>query len=264
MIPSVLSLLFFTAAWLMLLRRVLARRTQDTPLFMVVLAAGLLANGWGIYQQINIATGYEFSFFKVAPLFFAAANLLIFISGLRNPMHNLFLFSLPLSFLATLVSLAAKTETGSVIQLTPGLFTHVLFSIVAYSLMTIALLQALLLNYQNQQIRSKHPGGFVRLLPPLQTMESLLFELLWAGEILLTLAIASGALFVDNMLAQHLAQKTVFSVLAWVIYALLLWGRHAQGWRGPVAMRWTLTGFVFLVLAYFGTKLVLELILNRV
>ena len=78
----------------------------------------------------------------------------------------------------------------------------------------------------------------------------------------MTAAIISGALFVENMMAQHLAHKSVFSVLAWLIFSVLLWGRHQLGWRGNIAVRWTLTGFAFLILAYFGSKLVLEIILN--
>ena len=263
MIPSLLSLILFATAWLLLLRRLQAHKTQDSSLFLVITAAALVTNTWSIYSQLHTPDGYSFGFFKVAPLFFVAANWLIFISGLRNPMHNLFLFTLPLSFIATLASFLASPELVTPIKLTAGIFTHVIISILAYSLMTIAAFQALLLAYQNRQIRAKHPGGLVRLLPPLQTMEALLFELLWAGEIMLTLTIASGALFVEDMLAQHLAHKTVFSILAWVIYAILLWGRHAKGWRGIAAMRWTLTGFACLMLAYFGAKVVLEFILHR-
>jgi ABC-type uncharacterized transport system permease subunit len=54
-----------------------------------------------------------------------------------------------------------------------------------------------------------------------------------------------------------------FSIAAWMIYALLLWGRHQLGWRGYTAIRWTLAGFALLMLAYFGSKLVLELILSQ-
>src|SRR5690625_2145637 len=108
-----------------------------------------------------------------------------------------------------------------------------------------------------------HHSGNVSLLLPFQTMETLLLDMLWAGVLLLTLFILSGFVFLDDMFAQHVAHKTVFSLAAWVIYVVLLWGRHRVGWRGYTAIRWTLAGFVLLMLAYFGSKLVLELILIR-
>jgi ABC-type uncharacterized transport system permease subunit len=94
-------------------------------------------------------------------------------------------------------------------------------------------------------------------------MEALLFELIWAGEILLTLSILSGFIFLDNIFAQHLVHKTVFSMAAWLVYGFLLFGKYKMGWRGNIAVRWTLAGFLFLMLAYFGSKLVLEIILQK-
>ena len=95
-------------------------------------------------------------------------------------------------------------------------------------------------------------------------MESLLFEFLWVGELLLTFVIISGFYFHKDLFAQHLVHKTVFTLCAWFIYAILLWGRYQLGWRGTKAIRLALTGFVCLMLAYFGSKLVLEIILNRI
>jgi len=83
------------------------------------------------------------------------------------------------------------------------------------------------------------------------------------GFALLTLALVTGVLFLQDIFAQHLVHKTVLSIMAWCVFALLLWGRWRFGWRGRVAIRWTVGGFVFLMLAYFGSKLVLELILKR-
>jgi ABC-type uncharacterized transport system permease subunit len=93
-------------------------------------------------------------------------------------------------------------------------------------------------------------------------MEALFFELLWVGEICLLLAITSGFLFIDDLFAQHLAHKTVFSLLALVIYGVLLWGRYQRGWRGATAIRWALGGFCTLMLAYFGSKFVLQIVLS--
>jgi len=190
-------------------------------------------------------------------------NSVVLLSSLRKPLRNLFLFLLPFSIIAIGIDNTLGLGHQHMVLLSPGLAAHVVLSILAYSLLTIASLQALFLAYQNRLLKRKQLRGVVGLLPPLQTMESLLFELLWAGQILLTLSILSGAIFIESLFAQHLVHKTTFSILSWVIYAVLLWGRHALGWRGNVAIRWTLCGFAALMLAYFGSKLVLEVILQR-
>ena len=94
-------------------------------------------------------------------------------------------------------------------------------------------------------------------------METLLFELIWAGEILLTLSLVSGFLFFDDLFAQQLVHKVTFSIVAWAVYAILLWGRHNRGWRGNKAIRWTWAGFIAILLGYIGSKIVLEFILTQ-
>jgi ABC-type uncharacterized transport system permease subunit len=116
---------------------------------------------------------------------------------------------------------------------------------------------------QDNHLRQRQPGGFVRGLPPLQTMESLLFEMIAAGFVLLTFALLSGFAFLQNMFAQHLVHKTVLSTIAWLVFGGLLLGRYRYGWRGRTAITWTLSGFVLLILAYFGSKAVLQLVLHR-
>lgn len=95
-------------------------------------------------------------------------------------------------------------------------------------------------------------------------METLLFQLIGVGFGLLSVSLLSGLMFLENLFTQHLAHKTVLSILAWIVFAVLLWGRAYRGWRGQVAIRWTLGGFFSLMLAYFGSKMVLEIILDRV
>ena len=124
-------------------------------------------------------------------------------------------------------------------------------------------MQAVLLAVQDQQLKSHPPKRFIQSLPSLQAMESLLFQMLTAGLFFLTLSLLSGFFFIDDLFAQHLVHKTVLSLLAWVIFSALLLGRSLYGWRGRTAMRWTVSGFGLLLLAYFGSKLVLKLILHR-
>ena len=100
-------------------------------------------------------------------------------------------------------------------------------------------------------------------MPPLQTMESLLFEMIAAGFVLLTLALMCGFAFLEDMFAQHLVHKTVLSTLAWLVFGGSCSWRFRYGWRGRTAIIWTLSGFVILILAYFGSKAVIELMLQR-
>ena len=225
-------------------------------------AIALLLHGVGVHGLSFAHEGFYLSYFGISSLIFLVINLLVLISSLKKDLHNLFLLLFPLSALVVLASTLEASADHHLLDY--SLATHVILSILAYSLLTIASLQALVLAYQNHQLKAKHLTPGTRLLPPLQTMEALLFEVLWVGEIMLTLAIASGFWFLEDMFAQHLVHKTVFSLCAWLIYGLLLWGRWQLGWRGNRAIRWALAGFVCLMLAYFGSRLVLEMLLHRV
>ena len=143
------------------------------------------------------------------------------------------------------------------------LTAHIILSTVAYALITIAAAMAIALALLDRRLRSRQPLGHLAILPSVEALESGLFQALGAGFTLLTLALFSGFVFVENIFAQQLSRKTVLSCLAWAVFAILLLGRWRFGWRGRTAMRWTLSGFALLALAYFGSKLVLESILGR-
>lgn len=259
---SAFALGLYSAAWLLLIQSARHRQPLKSRMLVGVMAAALCFHAVSAYGQLVAPEGYRLTLFNMGSLFFLVINLLVLLSILRKPLHNLLILLLPLTVLALLASWPQPGTITPRSQISPGVAVHILLSIIAYSALTMAAFQALLLAFQNYQLRHKHPTGWVRLLPPLQTMESLLFQMLWTGELLLTAAIVSGALYVDDLFAQHLVHKTVFSITAWSAYALLLWGHYQWGWRGNAAIRWTLMGFAPLVLAYFGTKLVLELILK--
>ncbi len=221
----------------------------------------LVLHGINCYQLIVVPGGLSLGFFTASSLIFLTVNTIVFMSHIKKPVHNLFLFLLPLSVLS-IVCAQYLQSSNSIIPLSIGIASHILLSIVAYSLLTIASFKALFLAYQNYLLKQKKSLSILKLLPPLQTIEALLFEMLMVGQIFLTLSIISGAIFLNDIFAQHVAHKTVFTLLAWITYSILLWGRHRLGWRGYIAIRWTLGGFAMLMLAYFGSKLVLELILR--
>ncbi|HTH94156.1 MAG TPA: cytochrome c biogenesis protein CcsA [Rhodocyclaceae bacterium] len=142
---------------------------------------------------------------------------------------------------------------------------HFLVAMLAYSLFALAALHALLMMTAE---RSLHRGRLPRIvagLPPLLTMEALLFRLIHIAFVLLTLTLASGIFFSEELFGKPMGftHKTVFAILSWLIFAALLLGRHLRGWRGRLALHWTLTGFGALFLAYIGSRFVLEVLLHR-
>ena len=180
--------------------------------------------------------------------------------------HNVFPAGLVALPLATLMLLAEwlLPAPGSLLEDTSRATAwHVTSSVLAFGVLSIAGVYALFVALIDHFLRTHHVNKLVRALPALDTLERLLFRLIGAGVLLLTVSLTTGLLFVDDLFAQHLVHKTVLSMVAWVLFVLLLWGRHFRGWRGATAVRLTLAGIALLLLAYFGSKLVLEVLLDR-
>jgi ABC-type uncharacterized transport system permease subunit len=225
--------------------------------------AGLLLHGIFLYLGLSTAGGLNLSFFNAVSLAGWTVAGLLLVSSLTKPVESLGIIALPLAAIVVLLDLRYPGQHLLGEDAGWALRVHVLTSMLAYSLLTLASAQALLLAVQDNHLRHHHPGGFVRALPPLQTMELLLFEMIGLGFVLLSVSLATGFIYLEDMFAQHLVHKTVLSIAAWITFAVLLWGRYRFGWRGRTAIRWTLAGFVVLMLAYFGSKAVLELVLER-
>lgn len=220
------------------------------------------AHAISAYSVIRTTSGYHFGISEISTLIAVSVSLLVLISSIRKPLQNLFLGLFPLAIIAIVFSLTVRSDYPP-INLGPGLASHVLLSILAYSFITIAAAQAGFLAYQNHQLKHGHPGGLIGKFPPLQDMEVFLFELLWVGQILLSLGIIAGLLFVDDIWGRDgVIHKTFFSILAWVVFGVLLWGRHQLGWRGVTAIRGTLIGFGLLIVGFYGSKIALEYILG--
>jgi ABC-type uncharacterized transport system permease subunit len=142
---------------------------------------------------------------------------------------------------------------------------HIIVSLLAYSLFGIAALHAWLMTLQERRLQSGDMRTGLGRLPPLVIMDALLFKMVLSGFVLLTLAVASGILFSEEVFGRPftLNHKNLLGVISWCIFAALLLGRWIYGWRGRRAARWTIAGFTVLALAYLGSKLVLEVILQR-
>lgn len=225
-----------------------------------VAAAALILHMVITFQRSGLPDALNLPFFTALSVTAVTIVLIQLLMCLTRPADYLGLLIYPI---AALGLLASELFTTTAKALPQYLQLHILLSITAYAVLAVGAAQALLVAVQRFYLQNKQPGGFIRALPPLTSMESLLFSLLTVGFVLLTLSLLSGFVFLEDMFAQQVVHKTVLSCLAWVIFAVLLFGRWRFGWRGKRAVRWTLGGFAMLLVAYFGSKLVLELILQR-
>ena len=256
------ALLYLAATGLQLLHISQRRQQIDRTVFVLGLVA-LLCHAIVAWDSVVAVDGVNLGIYKVSALLFLVINLACITSLARRPLQNLLVVLFPLSALAVLVSTYAPDTTAVVSDISGGMLLHISASLLAYAVLTLAAIQSGLLAIQDHQLRHRHTRGIIQILPPLQLMESMLFELLWIGVSLLTLSIASGFVFVDDIFAQSLVHKTVLTIFAWLLFSVLLWGHYKLGWRSQTAVRLTLAGFFLLMLAFFGSKLVLELVLQR-
>lgn len=236
--------------------------TGKTWLIVTGLCASAL-HGFVLYSGLFTPMGLDIGFFSIFSMVGWLIALLLLLAAISQPVESLGIIVFPFAALALILRITTTQHHILTQQLTTGVEFHILSSILAYSMLSIAAVQALLLYFQETQLRNKHPGGSIRALPPLETMETLLFRMIGLGFIMLYLSLMSGVFYLENIFAQHLVHKTVLSIFAWILFAVLLWGRWQFGWRGRTAIRWTLSGFTMLMLAYFGSKFVIELILQR-
>lgn len=230
------------------------------------LLIGILSLGCHIgfdYQLIVIQGGIDLSFFKSAVTIAWVVVLFSAFISVRKSLPGMMIVPYSIAVLAIFSALIAHPVHTASINTNNGLLAHILFSVTAYSVFTLAAIQAALLYYQTRMLKTHFNSPIIKSLPPLQTMETILFEMLYSGVALLSIAIILGFLFVDNLFAQRLAHKTVFSLISLSLFSVLVIGHKVAGWRGATASRWTLAGCAFLMLGYFGSKFVIQILLGK-
>ncbi|MDH3218362.1 MAG: cytochrome c biogenesis protein CcsA [Gammaproteobacteria bacterium] len=258
-IASALAFLFYCLSAFLIYKQLGTAQHQRwialTPAIVAMLLQAMALNALIIQPQ-----GLNLGFFPALSLISWLISIQVLLSCIYRRIESLGIIVFPLSGLN---GIAASLHFSDHLITTSNnaIQGHIMISVIAYSLITLGAFQAGLLAYQDRSIRHHHPGGFIRFLPPLHDMEILLFQLLGFGFVCLSASLLSGFLYLEDIFAQHLVHKTVLSIVAWIILGTLLFGRFKFGWRGKTAIRWTLTSFVFLMLAFFGSKLVLEFIL---
>lgn len=264
-ITGIAASILYAAATVLQLRLALSGKASGDSGALSVKLLGLLAvicHGLTNYQDFVKADGIDLGVYPMLSLMALSIAAIVLLSSLRRPVDNLFIVIFPVALITVLLEVALQGDYTPARDMTRGILSHIALSIAAYSLLTIAAVQALLLSFGDNRLRH-HQVAILRSMPPLETMEQLMFEMLWIGLIFLTLSIGSGFVFLEDISGPGLIHHTVITTAAWIVFAILLWGRQQLGWRGAIASRWVLAGFLLLALGYFGSKIVLEMVLHR-
>ena len=229
------------------------------------LACALMAHGVLNYQSVFVADGMNLGLTNALSTIFWLTTLIYWGALMRHDLHRLQAFVLPPAAILLLLQWGIPEHHVLTYASEPLFRLHLIIAFAAFSLFTFAALHAVLMAAAERTLHRK--SGLVRLpdFPPLLGMEILLFQILTVGFVLLTLTLVSGALFSEQLFhkAFQINHKTIFTMISWLVFAWLLVGRWRFGWRGRKAVRWTLSGFGMLLLAYVGSKFVLEFLLGR-
>ncbi len=244
----------------------------------LVLAAALVLQALALHQSVLAGAGLQLNWALALSAAVWLGMMVFWLESLLVRTDGLQLLLLPLAALCALLAALFPTAASLANADNPWLRLHLSIALAAYGLITVAALHSVLMAFLDRHLhRPMEPitedrkglGNVIdRVLdsmPPLLVQEQILFRLIWVGFVMLTLAVGSGSVISLSLTGQVLPfdHKTVFTLLSWLTFGVLLLGRHIRGWRGRVALRWTLTGFAFLLLAYTGTRFVLEVVLQR-
>jgi ABC-type uncharacterized transport system permease subunit len=235
-------------------------RTWERAALLVPLAL----HGWLLYEGI-FSRELRFGFAQALSVMMFLGIALYWIESLFYSLEGMQPLLLPLAaFAVPLPALFPGLASSAAHAQAPEFRLHLALAMVAYSLFVIALLHATLMAVVERRLHQKSTG-FFGSLPPLLTLEQLLFRVIAAAFVFLTLTLLTGIGFSEELFGRALPfdHKTVFAVLSWLTFGLLLAGRWLRGWRGRTALRWTLTGFLMLLFAYVGSRFVLEVLLHR-
>jgi ABC-type uncharacterized transport system permease subunit len=248
-------------------------RETDQPLVTLpmqsweraAILVALVVQGFGLYEGLFSAGGMRFSFSFALSLMLWLAVMIYWLESFRSRMDGLQPMVLPLAALsaaapAVFPQLRVVAHAGAW-----GFQLHFLTAMLAYSLFTLSALHAVFMGFAERKLHQRAVNRSLGSLPPILTMEALLFRMIFIAFCLLTVALVSGVMFSEAIFGKAVVfdHKTLFAFASWAIFAALLLGRRVYGWRGRIALRWTLAGFMVLLLAYMGSRFVAEVLLGR-
>jgi ABC-type uncharacterized transport system permease subunit len=231
----------------------------------ILLAGALLLHGIAIFHAIVRDDGLDFSFANALSLVAGLAVLAAWLTGVLRTLPRVAAVILPVAAVCALLPPLAESPHRIAFASEPWAAAHIAVALCAYALFVVVAMQALVTTGLEKRLHRALPDATSRGVPPLLTLERYMFRLLAVGFVLLTLTLASGIMFSEQLFGKPVTftHKNVFSVAGWVAFAVLLFGRWRYGWRGRTALKWILGGTLLLVLGYLGSKFVSEMILRR-
>jgi ABC-type uncharacterized transport system permease subunit len=225
-------------------------------------ALALLFHAWLLSDLILAGSGQNLSILNVASLISFIISVVMSVAMLKTRIW----FLLPVVYSFSAINLAVATFVPGTfithLEHNPELLLHISLALFSYSTLSIGALYAIQLAWLDHKLKSKKALTINPNLPPLMMVERQLFKIILIGTALLTLTLATGFIFVQDMFAQGKAHKAILSFIAWVIYSVLLWGHYQKGWRGTRVTWFAIAGATLLTLAYFGSRFVKEIILT--
>lgn len=229
---------------------------------IALLVAAAATHGIVLYFTIIARDGFDLGIFNTASLAGWCIGTSLLLTMFWRPIDSLAVVIYP--SIAAVVALAFLFPSSRILPpgTAIGIQLHIVLSLIAYGLFAIAAVQAVYLGVADYKLRHHRPS--MEFLPPLPTMETVLFQLTGIAFVLLTGSLILGSMYIADIREQHLTHKIAFSLMAWAVFATLIGGRLLFGWRGLRAIKFVISGFVLLAIGFFGTKIVLELVLHRV
>lgn len=258
---AVISIVFYLLSGLLASHQLFSSRSASNLLFTGLSCVALTAHALWLYQNILLVDGQNLPILNVVSLVsFIIALLSLTISKKLNTG-----VLIPIVYGFNIINFIAVSYLPSHfvthLEHNPAVGSHIIFALLAYSVLAMASLFALQLAYIDHRLKAHKAPLTTLRFPPLMTLEKTLFQFILIGFILLTCTLATGFIFLEDMFAQHKAHKAILSIIAWFIYATLLWGHYKRGWRGRLVIYITIIGSSLLTLAYFGSRFVREIIL---
>lgn len=264
LVYTILALIAYTTGFWYLLIHLMSKNETNQWFIRIILGIGLLLHAGVLYQDIITPLGVNYDVFNLISFTSGLMLLLSMVFSTYRPVLTMNLLGIPVAATGLILGFAFSQQNNFIERHSIGLDIHIILSLAAYVVLLMATIQAVILWFQNRELKNKQKRRiWVNLLPSFQAMETLLFDMLIIGFALLTVALGFGFFTIDDFFGQHLAHKTAFSIISWFVYGSLLIGRYKFGWRGQKAIRFTLLGFFLLALGFIGSKFVLEMILGR-
>lgn len=263
LVYTILALVAYTSSFWYLFIHLMSKHTPNQWFVIITALLGLGLHAVVLYGDMHTPAGINYDVFVLFSFTSGLMLLLSLIYSTYRPTIALNLIGIPIAALGLIVGFIFTQPIKPITPNSLGLDIHIILSLSAYAVLLMATIQALILRFQDRELKNKQKRRiWVNLLPSYQNMESLLFDMLMTGFILLTIALSFGFFTIDDFFAQHLAHKTAFSIISWLVYGSLLIGHYKFGWRGQKAVRFTLLGFGLLAVGFIGSKFILEMILN--